>query len=153
MKTRIVTVILAICALAFSSCTKNTIIEGPQMQTVLINVEKNMWKYSNIDNNNYFMATVKMPEITKDVYQTGLVKMYRVYDFNSSNGSQMEMPYVRLNEQYIPAANQWVFYTETVDYEYGVGQITIFYTASDFDYEIDETFVPDAMQFRCVVME
>lgn len=126
-----------------------------QMNTVLINVAANQWQYSNADNNNYFFATVDMPEITKDVFNKGVVKMYRTYSFNSTGASQIELPYVRHNEYPFVSADgqqEWGFYTETIDYQFSVGTLTIYYTASDFDYEIDTTWAPDAMQFRCVVM-
>ena len=121
------------------------------IDNVLIDVPRTSWEYSNIDYNNYFFATVDMPEITKTAFRKGLIKVYRVYDFDKDNGAQIELPYVRLNEEYI-GDDYWVFYTETVDYEFGVGTMTIYYTVSDFNYEIDESFVPEAMQFRCVIM-
>lgn len=124
------------------------------IDNVVVNVPQSAWQYTNMDNNNYFFATVEMPEITRTAFQKGLVKMYRCYDFNaeSGKGTKMELPYVRLNEEYIAADDFWAFYTETVDYEYSVGSVTVFYTVSDFNYEIDESFVPEAMQFQCVVM-
>lgn len=127
------------------------------IKTVIVNVPQASWEYSNLDNNNYFSATVDVPEITEDVFDFGLVKMYRVYDFDKTSATQMEMPYIRLNEWCMgdvdaDGYDDWAFYTETVDYEFGIGTLTIFYTASDFDYEIDESFIPETMQFRCVVM-
>lgn len=121
------------------------------INTYLINVPRESWQYSQIDDNNYFFATVKMPEITEPVFDNGLFKMYRVFDYDSADATQIEMPYVRHNEEFVED-NQKVFYTETVDYEIGIGNITIYYTESDFNYEIDETFIPEQMQFRCVVM-
>jgi len=153
MKARFVLAVLALCASAFTSCTK---VETNEIQTVLLNVKKTDWKYSNTDNNNYFYATFDMPEISAQVFDNGLIKTYRVDNFSSSNPVQIEMPYSRMHEYYVGKDQDgnavWGFYTELVDYEIRIGQITICYTASDFDYEIDESFVPDAMQFRCVLM-
>lgn len=139
---------------ALSSCQKQDVyvVESP-LNTVLVTVEENQWAYSNVDNNNYFYATVDMPEITQSVFKTGLVKVYRVYDFNTSNATQIEMPYVRHKEYYSTEDDRWDFYTETCDYEFNVGQMTICYTLSDFYYELDESFWPERMQFRCVIME
>jgi len=153
MKKTILTLLaLAAGLLTIASCTKtyDTYVVGPELQTIIINVDQSHWAYSNLDNNNYFYSTVDMPEITKDVFNYGLIKMYRTYDFTSSNPSQIELPYVRHNEYQISGDN-WGFYTETVDYEICLGQIIIYYTASDFDYELDEAFIPDSMQFRCVI--
>lgn len=127
------------------------------IKTVIINVPESSWEYSDVDNNNYFSATVDVPEITEDAFDYGLIKMYRVYDYGKSTAAQVEMPYIRLKE-WCPGDvdgdgyDDWYFYTEEVDYEIGIGGVTICYTASDFDYELDESFIPEAMQFRCVVM-
>lgn len=152
--------IIALAAI-LSSCTGAPGLDGRDgrdgkdglgvINSVLINVKQSDWMYSDQPNNNYFYATVTMPEITEKAFKMGMIKMYRSYDFGTTNATQIEMPYVRLNERNV-GGNEWVFYTETVDYQFNVGSLTIYYTASDFDYEIDETFVPEAMQFRCVIM-
>lgn len=153
---------------ALSSCRKDdpyyppqepATTQSPELKTVLITVKSNQWVYSNTKDglNNYFYATVDMPEITQDVFKTGLIKMYRVWDWGSSSAVQMEMPFSRHNEEYWEDSETdeygWNFYTESLDYEFGVGTMTICYTLSDFYYEIDEDYVPDQMQFRCVIME
>lgn len=78
--------------------------------------------------------------------------MYRCYDFGKKDGFQIEMPYVRHKEEYVGindwGEDQYAIYTETLDYEYMVGSLTIYYTVSDFIYEP----TPGTMQFRCVVM-
>lgn len=110
------------------------------------------WLYSDMDNNNYFWASFDMPEITEDVFDNGLIKIYRTYDYTSDNPVQLELPQVRHAEWYNSSYDEWCFYTETIDYEIGIGSVTVFYTASDFDYELDESFIPDDMQFRCVII-
>lgn len=125
------------------------------IRTVVINVDESLWEYSNDKDNNYFFATVDMPEITLTAFREGLVKMYRVFDFSGQKlgATQMEMPYTRHNEyKWGTAPDERALYTETVDYEYSVGSISIFYTASDFDYEYDLKFQPETMQFRCIIM-
>lgn len=144
--------LFTIAAIAlFSSCTK-VVRETLDPQVVALNVPQDSWRYSYNDNNNYFFVEIDLPEMTDAAFRNGMIKMYRTFDFNSKNATQMEMPYVRLNEfQYDDGS--WGFYTETVDYEFKVGTVTIFYTASDFDYELNETFVPEAMSFRAVIYE
>lgn len=161
MKRAIYSAILILSALLLSSCRglpgRDGIDGRPGkdglgvVKTILINVPQDSWNYSNNDNNNYFYATVNMEEITEDIFDKGLVKMYRVYNFDKANASQIEMPYVRPVEEYFNG--NWYFYTEVVDYEYFIGKMTITYTATDFDYELPgSTFWPEPMQFRCVVM-
>lgn len=125
--------------------------DGPTIKNIVVNVNKEHWQYTNNNNNNCFFATVDMPEITENVFDYGIVKVYRLYDFDSSNATQIELPYVRHKEEQ-NTAGDWIFYTETVDYDYGIGKMTIYYTESDFNYELDQTFIPEAMQFRCSIL-
>ena len=122
------------------------------IRTVIVNVPQESWAYSDLKSNNYFSATVNVPEITEDAFDYGLIKTYRLFDYDKSTASQIEMPYIRLKEYFDNRVDDWNFFTEEVDYEIGIGTITIFYTVSDFDYELDESFIPEDMQFRCVVM-
>lgn len=124
--------------------------DGPSIKNIIINVNKEHWQYTNVNDNNYFFATVDMPEITENVFDFGVIKMYRVYDFDNTNATQIELPYVRHKEEFVN--NGRVFYTETVDYEYGIQKLTIFYTESDFNYESDLSFIPEQMQFRCTIL-
>ena len=122
------------------------------MQVVLINVNENMWDYSRGDNNNYYYATVDMPEITANVFNKGCVKMYRTFNFGQQDATQVEMPYVRVAEDVLSGGRK-NFYTETVDYQFCVGSLSIFYTASDFLYEQNpDDCIPIDMQFRCVIL-
>lgn len=143
---------LAMSILALFSCRKEYIYDGPTMKSVKINVSPNAWQYSNDIDNNYYFATVQMPEINASVFKEGLVKMYRVYDWDEPSAAQTELPFVRLNEI---EGNDGVFYfyTETIDYQFTPGEITIYYTMSDFDYKYDpDSFNPGPMEFRCVVV-
>lgn len=156
---------LAASAALFTSCIGRPGLDGRDgrdgldgvgtIRTVVINVDANQWEYSDYEDNNYFFAIVDMPEITRDVFREGLVKMYRVFDFKDEKlgTTQAEMPFSRHNEyKWGPAPDERALYTETVDYEYSVGSLTLFYTASDFDYEYDLKFQPESMQFRCIIM-
>ena len=143
--------LLAISLVTLASCEKEYVYNnGPEMKSIKINVASNAWRYTGVDNNNYFTATVSMPEINAAVFKEGLVKMYRVYDWDKSDAAQTELPYIRHNE-YLGDDGLWYFYTETVDYEFSPGQINIYYSASDFKYELVE-FNPGPMEFRCVVV-
>lgn len=157
MKTKVLITISAIAALAFCSCQKAepVYIEecNCQKNVVLINVEQKDWIYSDLNNNNYFYTNVDMPEITAEAFKYGMIKMYRAYDFNSDGAVQIEMPYTRYLERYWTAEDAWEFYSETLDYEFYVGGVTIYYTMSNFDYEVDLDLIPQKMQFRCVIMQ
>ena len=159
--------ILAVLAL-FASCT------GPQgpagrdgrdgidgtngsvnFKIIDLSVSGNQWQYPGLDNNNYFMASFDIPELTQDIYDNGLVQVYREYDTGTANAVQLLLPNTRHKEfSYVDdnGDTQWGFFSETTDYEYGVGKLNVFFTASDFDYEIDTTFNPEDMRFRLVLM-
>ena len=146
-------ILAAAALLCLCSCHKQEVTynEGIQLENILINVPQNAWNYTNDDNNNYFFASVDMPEITENVFDNALIKVYRTYNFDSSNPTQIELPYVRSFERYWPDEDAWEFYTESVDYEYGIGTMSFFFTMSNFDYELDESLIPEQMQFRCVI--
>lgn len=158
---------ISLVALFAVACTGP---QGPRGQDGLVNfkvieldVTNRTWGYSETSDNNYFIASYDMPEITKDIYENGVVQVYRrLYDDKGNETSQQLLPMTRHNEYFI-TDNKVIdgktytnttagFYTETVDYEYGIGFLNIFYTASDFDYEVDTQFVPDNMNFRVVIM-
>lgn len=156
---RKVSFILAALLCVFVSCQKVGPMgppgpEGPEgpaasFDIVQLNVPANAWKYSGEIDNNYFCATVKVPELTEDAFDYGVVSMYRTYNYDKEDASQIVLPYVRLCEEVTDTDT--FFYTETVDYEYGIGWVNIYYTVSDFIYEVDPSFAPVAMQFRLVI--
>ena len=141
-----------------SSCTKEYYTEGDSLsiKTIIGNVAQGAWGYSNTANNNYFYATISAPEITKDVLHNGVVKVYRVYNFNQGNETHTELPFLLQQEYFYTdeeTGKEMVgFYTSEVTAEISAGKVDIIYTESDFNYEINETFVPEAMVFRIVVM-
>lgn len=115
-----------------------------------VQVNQNEWSYTNTENNNYFYAVISVPELTWDIYEHGNVMIYREYDQGTNNAVQTPLPFTRHVEY--QDGGVWKFYTESVDYEYTQGKVTIFYTLNDFDYEIDQTFVPEQMNFRIFIM-
>lgn len=154
--------LLALLALTLFSCGYNPKDEPFALQythrriiDLEINRDKGEWQYTGLKDNNYFFAKFDMPEIDSNVYNNGTVQVYREQDYTTNNPIQTPLPTVRLSEYSVEDENgnvTWYNYTETVDYEYGRGTLTIFYTVSDFDYELDETFVPETMRFRVVLL-
>ena len=162
--------ILAATLFTMSSCVDFPGTEGPMgpqgpqgepgkdglgvSKTIMVKVPQTAWAYSDLDNNNYFIATADVPEITKNVLRYGLVKFYRVFNYDTKDETYIELPYILQCEYPIDAANgQWGFYTEAVSAEFGQGIAKFIYTASDFDYELNESFVPEEMLFRLVIMQ
>ena len=149
---------LLITVFALLSCKSNEpyALEYTHRRVINLQVDQSEWQYSNISNNNYFIAPFDMPEIDYNVYQNGTVQVYREWNPNSKNAAQMQLPFVRLHEEYVGDDNEgyqiWANYTESIDFEYGYQYLNITYTVSDFNYEIDLNFVPEKMNFRVVIM-
>lgn len=118
-----------------------------------LDIKQNEWGYSNVGNNNYFFATFNVPELTADIYDNGIIKVYREWGTGTKDATQAELPFTRYQEYLADELNNtWGFYSEHVDYDFLVGALNIYYTASDFDYELNESFVPEAMHFRVIMM-
>ena len=71
-----------------------------------VQINQNEWKYTDFDNNNYFYATISMPEITGEIYQHGNIMVYREYDTGTAQATQTPLPYVRHKEYLADEATQ-----------------------------------------------
>jgi len=85
----------------------------------------------------YYSCTFAMPEINNIVFEQGLVQVYIVF-----SGVQQVLPYVQHKKTGI---TEW---TQTIDYRYAAGELTIFVTNSDFIVD-----PPEAMNFRVVIIK
>lgn len=143
---------LCLSALCMISCCNKVEIQDTNRIVLDLQINSSEWKYSGLDNNNYFVGNFDLPELTKGIYDNGTILVYRELDWDTRNPIQQILPYSRHHEYLANSSEQlWGFFTETVDFEYGIGFLNIFYTASDFDYEVDQTFVPETMHFRLVI--
>ncbi len=98
-------------------------------------------------------ATFNVPELTADIYDNGIIKVYREWGTGTKDATQAELPFTRYQEYLADELNNtWGFYSEHVDYDFLVGALNIYYTASDFDYELNESFMPEGMHFRVIMM-
>lgn len=170
MKKLLLALTVMMVGMSFTACQDNT--PCVTTKTFDVEVKSGEWSYSALDNNNYFFATIEAPEITWDVYDYGQVMVYREWGYNTTSATKKQLPYT-LPIEYSYISNEytygvdstnmvvpvdttevlsWGFYSETIDFEYTKGQITLFYTASDFDYELDESFMPEDMHFHVVIM-
>jgi hypothetical protein len=141
--------------LCMTSCIVNnedpcTCTPGNTSKTITVIVKANDWQYSDQGNNNYFYVGADVPEITEHVFDKGEVKAYLVKDRNNSYYARKHvLPYVMHKEDYING--NWVFYTETVDFTYGIGWAEFNFRASDFAYEESLDINPEEMEFDIVI--
>lgn len=148
--------LLAVVATLVSCDCSTTNIIGSTQQVVNVVVNAQDWQYTakNTDttpyNNNYFFATIRVPEITDNVFDYGEVQAYIVYDRATKDPIQHLLPYVRHYEEQLDDTT-WNYYTETVDCTYGIGWVEFNYRASDFAYEDNVDINPNSMDFRIVI--
>lgn len=90
---------------------------------------------------SFYYFTLLDPDLSTYIFDEGLVQIYK-FTGQTASGSwkQAPLPEVRMYEE---NGFQW---TENVDYEYGVGELTIFVTYSDFNTSV----LPPEMSFRVV---
>lgn len=141
---------LALCLM--TACQEDV---HPNQSRVVLDFQINQteWQYAGLDNNNYFSASFTTPELTQEVKDNGLVLVYRVFNYGSPNEMQQMLPFTRQHEYLADQDNNtWGFYQELVDFEFGEQVINIFYSASDFDYELDTAFTPETMHFRVLMI-
>ena len=155
MKKHFVFLFVVVAALASCDYHYTTTVVGSTQKIVDVTVKAADWQYTNFSNttpfaNNYFYATVNVPEITENVFDNGQVHAYIVYDRKSKDAMQHLLPYVRHYEEML-ADSTWSYYTETVDCTYGIGWIEFNYRASDFAYEDNVKINPNEMDFRVVI--
>ena len=145
---------LLLCSLTIVGCTTQNVTEvvyRSNSTSFLYQVDR--WNYSNLTDqgspyaNNYFYAKADFPELTADICRSANIQVYRVH-----SGYQHVLPEVQHYEQQVDATS-WNFFTQTVDCIYGPGWIEFDVTHSDFEYETDLTYEPEAMQFRVVITE
>ncbi|MDD7528318.1 MAG: hypothetical protein PUK04_02465 [Bacteroidales bacterium] len=120
----------------------------------IIDLKVDKWQYSNAANNNYFYADFNVPELTAFIYDYGMTQCYIEYNSGTEDRIQQLLPISRHREESVTEGGEtkWVFYTETIDYDYGIGNVRIYLTQSDFNYEIDTTWEPEPMLFRLVLL-
>ena len=106
------------------------------------------WDYSEYDNNNYYFAKFNVDALSSFVFTDGNVNGYIVL---TENGQEIQhsLPYVL--HKYVIENGEKIFFTETVDFVYGVGWVQIEVRDSDFAYEDNVEIVPDVMKFRIVL--
>ncbi len=125
-------------ATMLASCSINSVQETSQVVTLTARAQDWVVNTHPADNSPlYYSCTFDMPEITSSVFSQGSVQTYIYVD-----NKQQALPYVLHFKNLL--GETW---TRTIDCEYGVGFLTIFYTNSDFS----TTDAPATLDFRVVV--
>ena len=142
-------IMVAVLAVSAASCTKEYITEeyynGVTSEILSLKIDPNEWTQSN--DGMFFSATFKVPSITQQACDEAIINVYRVYP----DGVQAPLPSVRLMGGTDDIGN-FVNWTESIDYEFTAGSLTIFYTVSDFYYDPNMFYDGSMdMKFRLVI--
>ena len=125
--------------------TEEYILEGLDMTLIDFTVKNNNWGYREVEYGNedegYFEAILEVPEITKDVIEQGVVMVYRRFN---DGGSTIWTP---LPAQRTEKTSDGLYYTTFVDFEYSLGRVNIFVTATDLYAGVK----PGDMTFRVAI--
>lgn len=98
---------------------------------------------------DYLFATVNIPELNKAAYLNGSVTCCAEYNWDNPNPLyQRAMPFCQHGTWTDEFGNIYL-YTTTMDFEYGEGYLTIFYTYNDAtDLSVYPLDVPGEMHFH-----
>lgn len=141
---------LGLILLGMASCNFETTVVGNTSKTITVKVGQYDWKYTNVNNNNYYYCGLDLSAITSEIFEKGEVRAYLVKDRNKPHDARKHaLPYVLHIEE--PGNSDWIFYTETIDFTYGIGWVEFNYRASDFAYEVVNLPPPPAMEFDIVI--
>ena len=141
---------LLVAGLLAGGCTKQYVTEeyiyqGLDMTLIDFTVKNNNWGYREVEYGNedegYFEAILEVPEITKDVIEQGVVMVYRRFN---DGGSTIWTP---LPAQRTEKTSDGLYYTTFVDFEYSLGRVNIFVTATDLYAGVK----PGDMTFRVAI--
>jgi len=132
--------LLFVIALLIVSCDDKS--KDIQMTNVDLIAKSSDW-VANVDNVGvvgYYSVHFDMPEITSGVFNNGMVTAYIVIDNNPT--VQEPLPYIRHYQNL-----NGTLWTQTIDFDYSSGGITIYVTNSNF---VDNP--PSTMNFRIVIL-
>jgi hypothetical protein len=136
MKTaRLLVILLTLAGSAlFTGCTKEYYVvnEGVEMYQRDFKVKPSDWKVEEapVDLDNAYLLSVKLnvPEITQQVVDNGNVTVSRRLTDDSGNTYWTPLPVVRAEY----AAGDDLLYSTYLDYEWGLGTVFVYFTATDF---------------------
>ncbi|MBQ7632300.1 MAG: hypothetical protein IJS82_06050 [Paludibacteraceae bacterium] len=138
--------------LAFVACERNEPGQKMIVSTLDLTVCQPDWKFDNITRQYYYRFDV--PEIDNYAYNYGLINLYREFDFTSSNPYQQILPYSWFLTDFVedPITGDTIvdYYTQHVDYLYGIGFLDVQLTNSDYIYPKQN---PDTMRFRLQILK
>ena len=138
--------------LAFAACDRNEPGQKMIVNTLDLTVLQKDWKFDNATLQYYYRFDV--PEIDNYAYNYGAINVYREFDFNTSHPYQQVLPVSwHLTDTIVDTVMGDTivdYYTQTIDYLYGVGYLDVQLTNSDYIYPKQN---PETMRFRLQILK
>ncbi|MCR5050177.1 MAG: hypothetical protein K6A36_03745 [Paludibacteraceae bacterium] len=110
------------------------------------------WQWD--DQNQQFYYHFEVPEMTSTIYNYGVFTVYREYGKGTNGAYQVALPQTICNAVEVSAGN-YAYYTQHIDYAYGLGFIEIILTNSDYFYDQNDSgqlINPESMDFRVQIV-
>ncbi len=141
MKKSVFLMLLTALVLGFSSCGDSDVYNYYENQDVIqrtLSVGSREWVKMQSENMPvYYAATFQISELNYRVFNTGIVSCEIVL-----GDSRQPLPY---STHYMNGQGE--MWTRTIDFQYKVGEVTIFVTNNDFFDEL-----PESMNFRLSII-
>ena len=118
---------------------------GPSNVLISIPVEvrnanfQHTWVYQG----GHFSAFIPVPELTRGIFNNGAIMVYRKwFDRDINDWLGQPLPFT------LPLTDGVNLWTEQFDFDFGVGNVVIYFTVSDFFYD----GAPGTQNFRIVLL-
>ena len=144
----------ALALLSLSSCGKDYYIEsdGVQMKHIDYTVRSTDWDVQDMgDGARLLSVMLNVPQITKDVVNYGSVTVSRRLFDNEGNTYWTPLPVVRAESQNYGTSEE-ILYSTYLDYEWTMGQVYVYFTATDFYVDPDKATWPN-MELRVTIFQ
>lgn len=148
--------VAALALLSVSSCTKRYYEEyyiegdGVQMKQIDFTIRSTDWEVQELDGGACLIyRQLDVPQITSNVVNYGDVTVSRKLKDANGNVVWTPLPCVRAQYMDYGTVDEYL-YSTYLDFEWGLGYVMVFYTATDF--KLDEEGDP-AMDLRVTVWQ
>ena len=113
------------------------------VRSIQVEVRNSNWQHTWVYEGGYFSAFIPLPELTAQIFDHGAVIVYREWQDNQGVWLAQPLPFT------LPTGDGVHLWTEQFDFDFGVGNMMIYFTISDFIYE---NWQPGRQFFRIVLL-
>ena len=145
IRTKIFSFLLLVAGILFAGCSDDVYVTGTQMYMYDYDVRSYQWQQWG----DAYRAVLDVPDITHHVVADGNVQVSRCFP-GDNNGIDVWTPLPMMRVEVTEGADGGdYYYTTFIDYEWTLGTVTVYVTASDL-YTGE---LPADMSFRVTIMQ